>query len=167
MTPVALLVLALVVLALGVGFFVASAGRGAGRGQTQPDRPQEWFRSARAAVCDGDQLSRRIARCGDPVPTDLPDEAVDDIVSELKEFNAQIAAISATAPTAMDTRVCREVGVCGHALCDVFDREVRLRQAFGAEDRSTLAGDMSRDPRRRLQEFDIALRDLETHVELL
>jgi len=44
---------------------------------------------------------------------------------------------------------------------------VRLREAFGGEGRSTLAGDTVQDPYRRLQEFDIALRDLETHVELL
>lgn len=165
MTPALVAVIATLVLVTVLVITSVSHKRTASAPHT--DASEDWLRAARAALRDGHWISGRLADEGDRSPADLPDVLVDDIVAEMTDFRARIAAVSATAPTAMDTRVCREVGVRAHALSDVYEREVRLREVFGGEDRSALTGDTLQEPARRLEDFVAALRDLETHVELL
>ena len=160
-------VLVLVALAVVAGATIALVGRNRAWNEAPIDTSEDWLDAARAALRDGDRLSTRVTASAERSPSDLPDSVLADTVSEIKDFNARIAALSATAPTAMDNRVCREVGVRAHALCDVYERQLRLREAPGAEDRPTPAGDTLQDGRRRLDEFEVALHDLETHVELL
>ena len=45
-------------------------------------------------------------------------------------------------------------------------RKVTVRDVM-TTDVSTLAGDTLQQPARRLEEFEVALRDLDEHVELL
>ena len=82
---------------------------------------------------------------------------------DIRDFNTQI---SATAPTAMETRVCREVGVRAHAPCGIHERELWVRDALGPECAAP-TGDMLQRPARRLEDFGVALRDRDEHVELL
>lgn len=158
----------LVVLALVVGVMVIGfVGQNRTTTATPTDASESWLRAARAAVNDGCRISGRITEEGDRSLPDLSDAVIDDIVSDMKHFGERIAVVSASAPTAMDTRVCREVGVRAHSLANVYERELRLRNAFDAEPRSTLAGDTVHDPAGCLEEFIVALHDLEQHVELL
>lgn len=88
--------------------------------------------------------------------------SVADLSIQIDRFTTHVAELAANAPTAMDTRVCRSVGVRSRALNDVL---------------RTL-GDDSTTPSRRLRmspgnlhdrrtEFEAALRDLQEHVDLL
>ena len=129
----------------------------------------EWLDRARAAVHDGQMLAGTMTAAVEHPPGDLPGDEISQILADLKEYHANIASVSATAPTAMDTRVCRELGIRTQALSDPYVRELRMREALGdgAEHRPELAADPMQHPARRLEQFEVALRDLDEHVELL
>lgn len=166
MTPAAIALVVILALVVGV-MVIVFAGQNRTTTETRTDASEDWLRAARAVVHDGSRITGRITEEGERSPPDLPDGVIGDIVSDMQHFGKRIAVVSATAPTAMDTRVCREVGVRAHSLANVYERELRVRGAFGAEPRSALAGDTVHDPARRLEDFVVALHDLEEHVELL
>lgn len=166
--PAMILVVAavVVIVALTTGVAVASVRTGR-NAENPPASSDEWLGNARTVVRDGYVITAGMTESAERSPTDLTDDVIARIVSEIKGFITDLAGISAAAPTAMDTRVCREVGVRANALCAVYERELRVREALGAEHRSALAGDTLQQPARRLEEFEVALRDLDEHVELL
>lgn len=166
MTTGALVLVLLLVLGVVVAA-VAFGGRPFESTRTEADGNDDWLLSARAVVRQGDAIKLRLSEKSGRSPRDLSDESLDEILSDLRSFGENIAVVSATARTAMDTRVCREVGLRARSLATVYERELRLSEMYGAEPRSALEGDARHDPARRLDEFAIALSDLESHVELL
>lgn len=90
-----------------------------------------------------------------------PDEtAAHDPSPELDGFATHLAELSAHAPTVMDTRVCRGVAVQSRSFSDAFRGQRDDPAPPDARERARSLYD-------RRTEFEVALRDLAEHVELL
>lgn len=129
-------------------------------------RTSPWFARAHDVLRDADRLSAKLH--GEPGRLEvLDDDALRAISDEIVGFCREVAALSATAPTTMDARVARSVGTHARMLADVHDRELRRREVFpdqpiGVHHRPDV--DQVTD---RLRQFEVAVEDLRTHVELL
>lgn len=152
--------------ALAAGFALAAVNKHPDP-REQPSASDDWLDRARALVRDGHELADVMADAVDRSPADLSDDAIFRVVADIENLNDHIAAVSATAPTAMDNRVCRVLGVRARGLCAPYERELRVREVPGAERRAQFDSDTTQQPVQRLEEFEVALRDLHEHVELL
>ena len=118
----------------------------------------EWFASADAAVAAG----RRIAiKLEETSPTGAATPSA-DTPDELDRFTTRVAELIASAPTAMDGRVCRNVAVRSSALSTALrSMQDKNRDSSPAHHRHT------QRPIHQQTEFETAIRDLADHVELL
>jgi hypothetical protein len=164
MTLLIVAVVAVAALAIGAAIAAARNQPDPGGGRSTPDL---WLDRARGVVRSGYELAGAMSDAIRHSPTDLSEDAIVQILADVKTYNADVAALSATAPTAMDTRVCRNVGVRARGLCDPYERELRAREALGAGQQTGFGSDTLQQPDRLLEEFEVALRDLDEHVELL
>ena len=97
--------------------------------------------------------------------TEFDTEELAMLSDAITAFCADAAAISSTAPTAMDGRVIRNLAVRARTLGDLLERELRRREVGLGTPRPLTAGEHSLDE--HLHEFELAVDDLHTHVELL
>ena len=97
--------------------------------------------------------------------TEFDTDALAMLSHAITAFCADAAAISSTAPTAMDGRVIRNLAVRARTLGDLLERELRRREVGLGTPRPLAAGELSLDE--HLHEFELAVADLHTHVELL
>lgn len=97
--------------------------------------------------------------------TEFDAEALAMLSDAITAFCADAAAISSTAPTAMDGRVIRNLAVRARTVGDLLERELRLREVGLGMPRPLAAGEQGLDE--HLHEFELAEADLRTHVELL
>lgn len=126
-----------------------------------------WFDRARAVL---DQADRLIAHTG-TIPGDPLDaadtEALGSVSEELAALSSDVAALSATAPTPMDARVSRSLGTRTQMLRDAYDRELRRREVFVHDPGLSQPAPDVDQIIDRIREFELAVEDLRTHVELL
>jgi hypothetical protein len=82
---------------------------------------------------------------------------------QLDDFTHNIAELAATAPTAIDNRVCRTVGVQSHGLSEA------LRAHGCGSDTASPSAERARlnDLHDRFSEFNLALSDFEQHIHLI
>ncbi len=125
----------------------------------------DWLDRARVVADDGFHLIDRIEMASGPeLLSQLPDGAIDALTSRTADYGSRVAALSASAPTVMDTRVCREVGVQVRTLGEVLEDERRAR-AQPDDDGRTRAGRDAAGP--AVEDLRVAVRDLRDHLELL
>ena len=99
--------------------------------------------------------------------TEVEDETLASLSREFSAFCADAAALSATAPSSMDGRVIRNLGLRARAVGDLYEREVARREAYGGRRRPLDVDEVTNDLEGRLREFELAVADAHTHVELL
>lgn len=124
-----------------------------------------WLRRARDAAIEG----QRVVNLLDgfdysehrAVPVELDDTAIDEAIERLDSLSSLMSQVSSTAPTAMDARVCRSVAVSATTLVEDLRSEGNERRRHEAVDSPT--GHYAR----HVVEFELAVRDLRSHVELL
>lgn len=151
---------------LVVGGFVAFLALRSGRPLvgSLPKSADDWLVGAREIAQEGRELGDRIEGSGRSNSGDVAGTSA-GFVDEIKRYNAAVAAISATAPTAMDGRVCRQVGVEAHALSGALQRQVRIHHTADVED--PVVGRVTAERADALRNFRLAILDLEHHVDLL
>jgi hypothetical protein len=169
---VTLLVVALALTAIMVAVIVARSVRAdSSRAESRPVRPdgeaELWLGCADRLVLEAARVSADIAAIMATGPISaLGDAALTSTTQELDELCVSTAALSATAPTTMDRRVVRGLGVQARALGDLLVREQQLRAADVPVSR--IAGrDSVRELPKRVHQLELAIDDLKAHVQLL
>lgn len=120
-------------------------------GRVNRSGSDEWLTAAGTVVADARQVAAELAEISSTDSATLSA----DTTGELDRLTERLAELSASAPTAMDTRVCRSVAVRSKALSDALrSPQPPGQSAFPLR------------PRQQAQ-FETAVRDFSDHVELL
>ena len=128
------------------------------------DRADPWLDQAAELTQTGRQLVEQIEsvveteaglRSGES-GAGLPTRQLDD-------FTHHLAELAARAPTIMDNRVCRSVGVQSHGLSEALRTRSCSSDTVGPNAERASVSDL----RDRCSELDLALSDLDQHIQLL
>jgi hypothetical protein len=128
------------------------------------DLTDPWLTEAAELTRAGHQLVEQIEPI---VETGSGRESSESIAGfptrQLDEFTHNLAELAATAPTAMDHRVCRSVGVQSHSLSEAL-----RAHSCGSDTASPNAErELLSDLHDRFSEFNLALSDWEQHIHLI
>lgn len=154
---------AVVIAAAVVG---AVAARRFGRSPSVGDERavEPWLVEARSLVDEGRRVSDQVAGAvEDGAIVTRPGIDPADPSAALEALTQHLAEISAAAPTKMDVRVCRSLAVRSKLLSEVL----RTRPEHDPTRPPSGRGAVPQVLDDRRHEFDVALRDLAEHVELL
>jgi hypothetical protein len=164
MTSLLLVLLGIVVVALVVAVLVN--GRMSPLDSSSP-ASSPWFERARQILDHADRLTAIPQHVPGGRLGTLDEGQLRSISEQFVELSGEIAALSATAPTSMDARVSRGLGIQSRLVGELFDRELRRREVF--VDDAGVQGDRPESDQvaDRLREFELAVDDLRTHVDLL
>jgi hypothetical protein len=136
---------------------------------TRPDAREPgdrgWFEQARRLIDGAARLNELLSE--DTQVEGLDDDHLASLTRELRGFCTDAAVLGATAPTMMDARVARSVGLRAQVIADRYERELRLREVYADGPVPPRTDEPGADQDLALHEFELAVGDLREHVELL
>ena len=128
------------------------------------DRADPWLGQAAELTRTGRQLVEQIESIVETDPGLRSGESgAGRPTRQLDDFTHNLAELAARAPTIMDNRVCRSVGVQSHGLSEALRARSCSSDTVGPNVGQARLSDL----RDRCSELDLALSDLEQHIQLL
>lgn len=134
------------------------------RASSTRDRADPWLGQAAELTRTGRQLVEQIESIVETDPGLRSGESgVGLPTRQLDDFTHHLAELAARAPTIMDNRVCRSVGVQSHGLSEALRARSCSSDTVGPNVEQARLNDL----RDRCSELDLALSDLDQHIQLL
>jgi hypothetical protein len=128
------------------------------------DRAHPWLGQAAELTRTGRQLVEQIESAVETNQSLRSSESGAGLPTrQLDDFTRNLAELAARAPTVMDNRVCRSVGVQSHGLSEALRAQSCGSDTVGPNVEHARLIDL----RDRCSELDLALSDLEQHIRLL
>jgi hypothetical protein len=128
------------------------------------DRAHPWLGQAAELTRTGRQLVEQIESAVETNQSLRSSESGAGLPTrQLDDFTHNLAELAARAPTTMDNRVCRSVGVQSYGLSEALRAPSCSSDAVGSNVEHARLIDL----RDRCSELDLALSDLEQHIRLL
>lgn len=166
MTEVILVLGAVAVIGAAVILWSWNLRRGSASGATASTRDlaAPWLAQAAELARTGRQLVEHITPIVETDSGLRSTEAAAGLPTrQLDDFTRNIAEMATTAPTTMDQRVCRSVGVQSHGLSEAL-----RAHSCGSDTASPNAErELLSDLHDHFSEFNLALSDFEQHIHLI